>query len=178
MRRPSIAASMRWSRASYTERCTNTREPAAQYCPHLNVISPTIALAARSKSASANTTTGDLPPSSSTTRFRLPCAEAAMIDLPTAVEPVKLMMSTPAWSASAWPALAPAPVTMFTTPSGMPTWRHRSPISSADSGASSAGLTTAVHPVANAAASFCSTIRKGAFQGVIRPATPIGSRRK
>jgi len=107
----------------------------------------------------------------------LPCAEAARIDLPTAVEPVKLTMSTPSWAASARPAVSPRPVTMSTTPSGMPTWRHRSPIHSAVSGASSAGLTTAVQPVASAAPSFCSTIRNGAFQGVMSPATPTGWRR-
>ena len=37
--------------------------------------------------------TGDLPPSSSDTRFRLPAAPA-MIDLPTAVEPVNEILST------------------------------------------------------------------------------------
>ena len=44
-------------------------------------------------SASANTTFGDLPPSSSVTFFRLPVA-APMMRLPTAVEPVKAILST------------------------------------------------------------------------------------
>ena len=44
-------------------------------------------------SASANTTFGDLPPSSSVTFFRLPVA-AAMMRLPTGVEPVKAILST------------------------------------------------------------------------------------
>ena len=74
---------------------------------------------ARSRSASGKTIAGDLPPSSSETRFRLPAA-ALTISLPTSVEPVKATLSTSGCSASAAPAVSPKPVTMLTTPSGKP----------------------------------------------------------
>jgi len=45
------------------------------------------------------------------------------------------------------------------------------------SGAISLGLSTAVQPAAIAGASFDVTWFSGQFQGVIRPQTPIGSRR-
>ena len=60
---------------------------------------------ASSRSASGKITTGDLPPSSSVTRFRLPVA-ARMIDLPTSVEPVNEILSTSGCSTSAAPGLA------------------------------------------------------------------------
>ena len=48
-------------------RCTSTRLPAEQVCPVFWVMALTTVMAALSRSASANTTCGDLPPSSSTT---------------------------------------------------------------------------------------------------------------
>ena len=74
---------------------------------------------ARSMSASGKTIAGDLPPSSSDTRLRLPAAALTM-SLPTSVEPVKATLSTSGWSASAAPAVSPKPVMMLTTPSGNP----------------------------------------------------------
>ena len=59
-----------------------------------------------SRSASAKTMFGDLPPSSNVTSFSVLAARAA-IRLPVAVEPVKAILSTPAWSTSAAPARAP-----------------------------------------------------------------------
>ena len=50
------------------------------------------------------------------------------------------------------------------------------PSRSADNGASSAGLRTTVQPAASAGDSLFTAIRKGAFQGVIAPTTPTGSR--
>ena len=46
-----------------------------------------------SRSASAKTTSGDLPPSSRDTRLRLP-AEASMIFCPVRWEPVNAILST------------------------------------------------------------------------------------
>ena len=62
-------------------------------------------LAAASRSASANTMFGDLPPSSRLTRARwlaAPCITRA----PVAVEPVNAILSTPGCSASGAPRLA------------------------------------------------------------------------
>ena len=56
--------------------------------------------------ASAKTTFGDLPPSSSEIFFRLPEA-ACMIVLPTAVEPVNATLSTFGDAASSAPTTAP-----------------------------------------------------------------------
>jgi len=118
---------------------------------------------------------GDLPPSSSETRFRLPAA-ALTISLPTSVEPVKATLSTSGCSARAAPAVSPKPVTMFTTPSGKPASIISSPNRMAESGVCSAGLSTMVHPAANAGANFHAAIIKGKFQGMIWPTTPTGSR--
>ena len=56
-----------------------------------------IAMLARStaisKSASSQTIKGDLPPSSSVTDFKLLCAAAVMMCLPTCVDPVKATYS-------------------------------------------------------------------------------------
>ena len=127
------------------------------------------------RSASGNTITGDLPPSSSDTFLRLPAA-AWTISRPTSPEPVNAILSTPACAASAAPAVSPKPVTMLTTPSGKPASWISWPSRSAVSGVCSAGLSTTVQPVASAGASFQAAIISGAFQGMICPTTPIGSR--
>jgi hypothetical protein len=67
--------------------------------------------------ASAKTMFAALPPSSSVSASSVPARARFWMRLPTAVEPVKATLSTPGCSTSAAP-VAPAPVTMFTTPSG------------------------------------------------------------
>ncbi len=131
---------------------------------------------ARSRSASAQTITGDLPPSSSETRFML-AAEARRIAWPVAVDPVKTSLSTSIWAARGAPASAPVPVTMLTTPAGTPASCIRSAIKSGVSGASSEGFSTMVQPVANAGPIFQIEAAVGAFQGMIAPTTPTGSLR-
>jgi hypothetical protein len=69
-------------------------------------------------SASSNTMNGALPPSSRCTRFSVSAA-VFMIFLPVPVEPVRLTIRTSGCSTIACPASLP-PVTMLTTPSGMP----------------------------------------------------------
>ena len=66
----------------------------------------TMASAASSRSASGKTTCGFLPPSSSDTFFSVPAA-ASTIRLPTAVEPVKVTMSTSGWVESRAPTGSP-----------------------------------------------------------------------
>ena len=113
-----------------------------------------------------------LPPSSSDSR--LPdAATDRWICLPTAVEPVKAILSTPGCSTSAWPTAGP-PGRTLTTPGGR---SHSAMISasvSAVSGVVSAGLSTTVLPVASAGAIFQAAISSGKFHGMTWPATPIG----
>ena len=106
-----------------------------------------------SKSESANTMLGFLPPSSSAIRFTVPAA-AAMIDRPVARPPVNDTMSTRGSVTSGEPTSAPGPRTRLTTPSGRPA-SSSSPISLiVVSGVTSLGFTIAVLPAASAGASF------------------------
>ena len=84
---------------SRTERSTRIRERAQQSCPALPNTAIGAAAAAASRSASANTTLGDLPPSSSVTRLIVAAAPAA-IERPTSVEPVKAILATSGCSTS------------------------------------------------------------------------------
>ena len=117
----------------------------------------------------------DLPPSSRVTRLRLPAAPRR-ICRPTAGEPVKVTLSTSGWSTSAAPAVLPKPGTTFSTPGGKSASRASSPMRSAVSGVSSAGLSTTVQPQASAGAIFHMPIMSGKFHGTMAPTTPIGSR--
>ena len=74
---------------------------------------------ALSRSASAKTMFGFLPPSSSAIFFTVPDA-AAMIRLPVARPPVKETRSTLGSSLSGAPAFGPSPTTRFATPAGTP----------------------------------------------------------
>src|SRR6201998_105965 len=89
---------------SYTGRSTYRRDPAQQHWPWLKKMALAEPAMAVSRSESLNTTFGDLPPSSSDTFFRLPAAAWTM-SLPTSVDPVKAILSTGSWAASAAPAV-------------------------------------------------------------------------
>ncbi len=134
------------------------------------------AAAAFSRSASANTTFADLPPSSSVTRLMVPAAASA-IPRPTSVEPVNATFATSGCSTSRCPHTLPGPATTFRTPSGRPATSAIFSSSSAVSGVSSAGLSTIVLPAASAGATFQEAIVSGKFHGTIRPTTPSGSRK-
>jgi hypothetical protein len=69
---------------------------------------------------------------------------------PTAVEPVKLVMSTCGDATRASPTSAPLPVTMFTTPGGNPASTTASAKRSTARGSWGAGFTTTVLPMARA----------------------------
>ena len=118
---------------------------------------------------------GDLPPSSSVTRFSARPA-LAPISRPTTVEPVKAILSTSSWSTSAAP-VSPSPVITLSTPSGSPASSASSPSRSAVSGVCSAGFRTIVQPAASAGAIFQAAISSGKFHGMICPQTPTGSLR-
>ncbi|MNW00386.1 hypothetical protein D3C71_1958720 [compost metagenome] len=96
---------------------------------------------------------------------------------PTGVEPVKVSLSMPGWLAMAAPTTLPRPLTMLTTPSGIPACCTSSAKRRADSEVSSAGLTTTVQPTARAAPSFQAMVCSGKFHGTMTPTTPTGSLR-
>ena len=123
--------------------------------------------------ASSKMMLGLLPPSSSVSFLPVPATVAAIF-LPTSVEPVNAILSTPACSTRADPA-SPSPVTMFTTPGGSPISSKISASRRAVSGVVSAGLSTHVFPHASAGASFHAAISSGKFHGMICPHTPTGS---
>ncbi len=152
------------------------RERAQQSCPALPKTASGADAAARSRSASAKTTFADLPPSSSVTRLIVPAA-AAITPRPTSVEPVNPILATPGCSTRRCPTTRPGPTSTFTTPSGIPASRASSASRKAESGVSSAGLSTTVFPQASAGPSFQLAMFRGKFQGTISPTTPSGSRK-
>src|SRR4029453_17088218 len=90
--------------------------------------------------------------------------------------PVKDTMATSLWLMSGDPTEEPLPVTMLTTPLGSPAASSASIRLTTESGVSVAGLTTTVLPRISAGIIFHEGIAIGKFQGVIRPAMPIGWR--
>ncbi|MNC68555.1 hypothetical protein D3C75_1191640 [compost metagenome] len=84
------------TKASATLRSTYTRSAQLQTWPVLITREATMAFTARSRSASASTIAGALPPSSRLSLVMFGAA-AAMIRAPVATLPVKLTRSTPAW---------------------------------------------------------------------------------
>src|SRR6266566_209308 len=135
----------------------------------------TTASSARSRSASSNTITGFLPPSSKCTRFSVgaPCA---MIAEPVELSPTKPISLIAGCWVSALPASSPMPCTVFSTPSGTPACLTSLAKRSAVTGDHSAGLCTTVQPAARAGAIFQVESMNGVFHGVITPTGPIGTR--
>ena len=117
---------------------------------------------------------GDLPPSSSETRLRVPAA-FCITSLPVSGLPVKATLSTSLCATSIAPT-SPAPVRMLTTPGGRPASSKLEARARVVSGVCSAGFNTMVHPAQSAGASFHAAIKRGKFHGTIWAATPIGSR--
>ncbi len=129
-----------------------------------------------STSASSNTRCAALPPSSRVTGLRC-CPATLATCLPTAVDPVNAILSTPGWVSRGSPISEPKPVTTLSTPSGTPASARSPAISSALSEVSSAGLCTTVFPAASAAAIFVVDRISGKLNGVMAAITPSGSRR-
>jgi hypothetical protein len=150
---------------------------AQQICPVLEKAPEKTSGATCLGSESPRMMAGSLPPSSSVTRF-MSLAQAAMIFLPVATEPVKEILRT-ASALTMWvPTLKPwwsAPETMLKTPGG-----KTSLISSATrapvSGVYGDGLCTKVLPQVMLGAHFWIEVNIGKFQGVMPPTTPMGLR--
>jgi hypothetical protein len=100
---------------------------------------------ARPRSASAITTTGLWPPSSSWTR--LPSGvTSSRTCLPTGTEPVNEIASTCGWRTSGVPTAEPRPMTMLKTPGGMSASSRQAARCKPVSGASCASFITTVLP--------------------------------
>ena len=130
---------------------------------------------ATSRSASASTMVGFLPPISSCTRASRSAPTAAM-PRPTPSEPVNEIARTSGCATSGVPTLAPEPVTRLSTPFGMPASSRIFTSSSDVSGACDAGLKTTVLPETSAGAIFHVGMAMGKFQGAISATTPSGWR--
>ncbi len=113
-----------------------------------------------SKSASANTTLGFLPPSSSATRLTV-AAASAMTRRPETAPPVKEIMSTRGSVVSGAPTTGPAPSTRLATPGGSPTSSSACISRPAVDGVSSLGLSTKVLPASSAGATFHAVCSSG-----------------
>ncbi len=152
-----------------------TRDAAVQRCPVVPNALHRIPSVARSRSASARTTTPFLPPISRESRLSR-CPAVAAIDLPVADDPVNEITPISGELTIASPTSAPVPVTRLTTPGGTPASAISSTSSVAQWGVSLAGLNTTVLPVTSAGMIFQHGIAIGKFHGVMIPATPIGWR--
>ena len=107
-----------------------------------------------SRSASAHTMVGDLPPSSSDTGMSFSAASLAM-PKPTDVPPVNAMRLTNGWRTSASPTTEPLPGSTLMMPGGTPAASAMRASSIAKRGVISAGLNTMAQPAASAGAIFC-----------------------
>jgi hypothetical protein len=136
---------------SKIERWTITRLPAEQVWPLFCVIALHTLAAAASRSASANTSCGDLPPSSSTTGTWW-IAATSCTSRPTSGEPVNERKLMPGCLDSGAPASSPRSVTMFSAPAGKPASTASWPSSRHTRHASSAGFSTVALPIASAGA--------------------------
>ena len=130
---------------------TRSRVPAEQIWPVFSVKPAAIVAAAASRSASAKTTCGDLPPSSSVTGTSRSAAARATAR-PVATEPVKPIRRTRRSSTSAAPASAPVPVTTLSRPAGSPAPVATRASSSVVVEVNSEGLITTALPTASAGA--------------------------
>ena len=164
---PSTWASVkRWKssrNASETAASTSSRVPARQTWPESSYC-PAALRAAASRSQSAKTISGPLPPSSPVNGTRLRAAETP-IARAVSGEPVNEIRRARGSETSAAPISSPMPCTTFSTPGGKPASSARSASSEQASGDHSAGLRITVQPAASAGAVFQVESMNGAFHG-------------
>ena len=149
--------------------------PALQTCPAFVTNARSDPGTALAMSASAKTRLGDLPPSSRV-RGRMRSAAIRPISLPARSEPVNATLRTSGCSTIAAPTSGPVPVTTLKTPAGSPHSTASRASSSVLAEVNSDGLATTTLPAASAGAMPRAAWLIGAFQGVITPTTPKGSR--
>ena len=136
-----------------------TRVAAVQSWPELKKPAILTQVLTASRSASSNTTTGALPPSSRCTRLSV-CDAAFATSLPVATSPVSDTMPTPGWRTMPAPTGSPSPVMTLKTPGGKIS-AESSARRSAVSGVHSEGLSTTQLPAASAGATFQIAIING-----------------
>ena len=164
------------TKRSNNGRSTYTRSVPRHTWPQLANTERIVPSIAASKSQSANTIAGFLPPISNDTG-RAPLDAAFMIASPVRVSPVKVMALTSGWEVTNSPAEpGPNPCTTLYTPFGTPAAFITSPSRAAVWGVSSDGLTTTVLPQASAGPTFQVINSNGRFHGQITPTTPTGRR--
>jgi hypothetical protein len=129
---------------------------------------------ARSRSASAMTMAGALPPNSNET-FVTFSAAARITAAPPSTLPVRLTMPTFGWEAKALPITNPEPETRLKTPLGSDDWATSLANSKALFGVSLLGLMIMVFPVIRAGAILRTIRKKGKFQGRMPAITPMGA---
>ena len=163
------------STSSRIDSCSSSREPATQLCPLALKILRSTPLTALSRSASSNTITGDLPPSSRETSAKF-SALLRMTCRAVSGPPVKLTRSTSGWLVSARPHGSPCPVTTLNTPGGKPASSNTRANSSIGAEACSEALSTTVLPAASAGPILTATRNSCEFHGTTAATTPSGSR--
>ena len=167
---------IRAKNASNNGRSTYTRSVPKHTCPQFTKAERMVPSTAFSKSQSANTIAGFLPPHSIEI-LRNPTAAAFIMISPVRVSPVNVMASISGCSVKNAPAeLGPKPCTTLNTPAGTPHSFITSPNKVVVAGVSSEGFTTTVFPHAKAGPTFHVINNKGKFQGAITAITPLGVR--
>jgi len=141
--------------------------PAAQNAPDTHDST------AQSRSASRQTMTGELEPSSMPIFFR---PASLVTRSPASTPPVNEIMRTRGSATSGSPISVPKPVIVCSTLGGRPASTNASVSLSADSGVTVAGLRTTALPAATAGPSLWATRLSGSLNGVIASTTPIGTR--
>src|SRR6266700_2407161 len=141
---------------------------AVQRCPVVPNAPQRAPSNANSRFASSSTIMGFLPPSSSEQCLKLLAAVVPIVR-PTALDPVNETARTSGCSSMGAPVSAPKPLTMLTTPFGMPASLNVRTRLNVESGVSCAGLITQVLPQTSAGNSFQDGIAIGKFHGVIIP---------
>ncbi len=130
---------------------------------------------ATSMSASSSTMRALLPPSSRLTRFSVRPAASPTIR-PTAVEPVKEIIATSGWAASAPPGSA-SPGSTCSTPAGSPASSNsRASRTPPETAVCTSGFRMTALPRASAGATARADRISGKFHGLITPTTPSGTR--
>ncbi len=176
--RPTFSAAIRSANfaanSSATDSWTRNRLAAVQASPMLRIFASIAPSTAFSRSASAKTRNGALPPSSIETRSSW-SADCLTSILPIGVEPVKVSLrsrSSPISGAITSP-VSWVEITL-STPAGRPTSAIRSASASIVNGVCWAGLTTIVQPAAIAGPILRVPIASGKFHGVIISTGPTG----
>ena len=161
--------------ASWTESCTNSRLPAQQHCPWFRYMPSMAPSTAASRSASAKTMFGLLPPSSKVIRFSVvggvPHDDLAVVALAgegDLVDAGVLHQGVAGGLAEAGDDVD--------DPGGEAGLQRQLAEPEAGQRGLLGGLETTVQPAASAGPHFQATISIGKFQGMICPATPTGSR--